>query len=175
MNKKGLSALGVPVLSAALLAVGPSLADAQTQAPKAILMTATSYAPTAKDNYPYPAVDYFGSPLKLGDVAVDPRVIPLGTRLQICGYHSPYLPPGCMMAMAVDEGNAIRGKRIDIFINGTEAMASSFGIQKVTVTLLGKGSILSRIGQPSAMDLIIPVGPKVFSPDSLSLADGPLV
>lgn len=101
-------------------------------------MVATAYGPSAQDNYPYGATDYFGQPLVVGDVAVDPSVIPLGTRLYITGYHSPYLPPGGLYAVADDEGDAIQGNRIDIFIDGTERQVQSFGIQHVNVTVLGR-------------------------------------
>ncbi|EQD34508.1 3D domain protein, partial [mine drainage metagenome] len=80
-----------------------------------ITMVATAYGPSAADNYPYGATDYFGKPLVAGDVAVDPSVIPLGTRLYITGYSSPYLPAGGFYAVARDTGGAIQGKRVDIY------------------------------------------------------------
>lgn len=98
--------------------------------------TATAYGPSAQDNYPYGATDYFGQPLIAGDVAVDPNVIPLGTRLWVTGYSSKLLPAGGFLARAVDEGNAIQGHRIDLFIDGSEATVSNFGIQHVTVYIL---------------------------------------
>lgn len=103
---------------------------------KTLTLVATAYAPTAKDNYPYGPVNYFGQPLKFGDVAVDPRVIPLGTKLYVYGYHSPLLPAGGFTAVANDEGGAIKGNRLDIFINGSESQVSTFGIQTVHVKIL---------------------------------------
>ena len=102
----------------------------------ALDLTATAYGPSAQDNYPYGATDYFGRPLIPGDVAVDPNVIPLGTRLWVTGYSSPTLPQGGFLARAVDEGDAIQGSRIDLFINGSEATVSNFGIQHVTAYVL---------------------------------------
>ncbi|MDA8344216.1 MAG: 3D domain-containing protein [Thermaerobacter sp.] len=99
-------------------------------------LTATAYAPTAQDNYPYGAVDYYGRPLVAGDVAVDPSVIPLGTKLWVTGYSSPNLPPGGFLATADDTGGAIKGNRIDIFINASESQVSNFGIQQVKVYVL---------------------------------------
>ena len=99
-------------------------------------LTATAYGPSLQDNYPYGATDYFGRPLIPGDVAVDPRVIPLGTRLWVTGYSSPILPKGGFMARAVDEGDAIKGQRIDLFIDAPEQTVSNFGIQQVTAYIL---------------------------------------
>ena len=61
-----------------------------------------------------------------GVVAVDPRVIKLGTRLYIEGY-------GC--AVAGDTGGAIKGNRIDLGYN-TYKEAIRFGRRTVTVHIL---------------------------------------
>ena len=98
---------------------------------------ATAYGPSAADNYPFGPVDAFGAPLKPGMVAVDPRVIPLHTWLWVSGYSSPYLPAGGFLAQALDTGGAIKGNRVDIYLDRTPAQVSSFGIQKVSVTVLG--------------------------------------
>ncbi|MHB8139792.1 MAG: 3D domain-containing protein [Vulcanimicrobiaceae bacterium] len=58
-----------------------------------------------------------------GIVAVDPRVIPLGTRLYIPGYG---------VAIAGDTGGAIIGNRIDLGFNSLQA-AIDFGRRTVTV------------------------------------------
>ena len=69
---------------------------------------------------------YSGSLLRKGLVAVDPSVIPLGTRLYIKGYG---------YAIADDIGSAIKGNRIDLaFDSHREAL--NFGLQKVTVYVL---------------------------------------
>ncbi len=102
-----------------------------------INLVATAYAPTLQDNYPYGPVDYYGRPLVAGDVAVDPTVIPLGTLMWVTGYSSPYLPAGGFLARAVDTGGAIKGDRLDIFINQSEANVSMFGIQDVKAYILG--------------------------------------
>ena len=104
----------------------------------ALKLTATAYGPSLQDNYPYGAVDFFGRPLVAGDVAVDPRVIPLHSWLWVTGYSTPFLPAGGFLAHAVDEGHAIKGMRIDLFMNQREANVSSFGIQPVKVYVLGK-------------------------------------
>ncbi|SEO16955.1 3D domain-containing protein [Paenibacillus sp. OV219] len=82
------------------------------------------------------AVDYFGNPLKLGTVAVDPSVIPLGSKLYITGYDHDGLPVGGMMGVATDMGSAIKGDRIDIFVPQSKEAASDFGFQFVKVFIL---------------------------------------
>ena len=64
-----------------------------------------------------------------GIVAVDPRVIPLGTRLYIPGYG---------VAIAGDTGGAIIGNRIDLGFNSLRD-AFQFGRRTVTVYRLRKG------------------------------------
>jgi 3D (Asp-Asp-Asp) domain-containing protein len=100
-------------------------------------LLATAYGPSARDNFPYGAVDYFGQPLRFGVVAVDPSVIPLGTTLYIQGYRDPALPSGGFVARALDEGNAIQGDRIDIFLPANTRTVAAFGVQRVTVDILG--------------------------------------
>lgn len=130
-------ALSTSVVASAVstAAAGPTGAPAG----RTMAMVATAYGPSLKDNYPYGPVDAFGRPLIAGDVAVDPRVIPLGTHLYVTGYNSPYLPAGGFYAVARDTGGAIKGDRIDIFINGNARQVSSFGIQRIEVTVLGAG------------------------------------
>ncbi len=95
---------------------------------------ATAYDSSVASNGPYGAVDYFGDPLKFGDIAVDPNVIPLGTKVFISGYNDPALPKGGFYATAVDTGGAIKGDRIDIYLPSTSA-ALQFGIENVKVTV----------------------------------------
>ncbi len=59
-------------------------------------------------------------------VAVDPRVIPLGTNLYIEGYG---------YAIAADEGSAVKGNYIDVFFN-TEGEARDWGVKYVNVHVL---------------------------------------
>lgn len=105
-------------------------------APKLQLLdvfTASAYTGAAKENGGYGSVDYFGNPLKLGTVAVDPKVIPLGTKLYVEGYDFAGLPTGGMVVEATDTGGALKGNRIDIFIPGTSASIWPFGLQQVRV------------------------------------------
>ena len=61
-----------------------------------------------------------------GTVAVDPRVIPLGTELHIEGYGS---------AVALDTGGAIQGQRVDLYMD-TEHECWQWGRRQVEVRVL---------------------------------------
>lgn len=103
---------------------------------KQLNVKATAYTAAASENGKWGAVDYFGNPLKVGTVAVDSSVIPLGTKLYVTGYDYNGLPEGGMIAVANDMGGAIKGNRIDIFVPGSTATAKSFGIQDVKVYMV---------------------------------------
>lgn len=100
-------------------------------------MRATAYGPSLQDNYPYGPTDAFGAPLAPGMVAVDPSVIPLKSYVYVTGYTDPRLPQGGFLGHAMDTGGAIKGQRIDIFMNAGAQTVSNFGIEPVTVYLLG--------------------------------------
>lgn len=63
---------------------------------------------------------------KRGIVAVDPKVIPLGSKLYIDGYG---------FAVAQDIGGSIKGHRIDLFMD-TKTEALKWGVRTVRVYLL---------------------------------------
>jgi 3D (Asp-Asp-Asp) domain-containing protein len=90
-------------------------------------MSASAYDPGPRSCGKH-ADGYTGSGLNAGRgvVAVDPRVIPLGTRLYIEGYGH---------AIAGDTGGAIKGRRIDLGFN-TYREAIRFGRRKVIVHVL---------------------------------------
>ena len=67
-----------------------------------------------------------GIPTGPGVVAVDPSVIPLGTRMEI---------PGFGIGIAADTGGAIQGHTIDLWFP-TAAQALQWGRRTVTITLL---------------------------------------
>ena len=102
---------------------------------KSFTAKATAYTAAHAENGWGP-VDYFGNPLEVGTVAVDPKVIALGTKLYIEGYDYNGLPQGGMYAIATDTGSAIKGKRIDIFVDDSRAEAKTFGYQYVKVYML---------------------------------------
>ena len=96
---------------------------------RVITMVATGYDGCYECNKPYYGYpSYTGLPLARGIVAVDPNVIPMGTRLYVEGYGS---------AIAADQGNAIKGHRIDLFFDSHQE-ALNFGKKTVKVTILGK-------------------------------------
>ena len=75
-----------------------------TAVPK-IKMIATAY--WVGDPQVPGTITFSGYKVRRGLVAVDPKVIPLGTRLYVPGYGYAY---------AADTGSAIKGKRIDLFV-----------------------------------------------------------
>lgn len=99
---------------------------------------ATAYGPSLQDNYPYGPVDAFGQPLKSGMIAVDPSLIPLKSYVYVTGYTDSHLPSGGFLGRAMDTGGAIKGHRIDIFMNASAQTVSNFGVEPATVYVLGK-------------------------------------
>ena len=86
------------------------------------------------------ATAYTGSPAEGGDmtyigtkcregytIAVDPKVIPLGTRV--------YIPQFNKVFVAEDTGSAIKGRKIDIFMNSYNA-AIKWGIREIDIIIL---------------------------------------
>jgi len=69
-----------------------------------------------------------GMRVQPGVVAVDPRVIPLGTRLYVQGYG---------YSIAADTGKAIKGNRIDVY-KKTLSEAYGWGRKTVSVYILKK-------------------------------------
>ena len=75
--------------------------------------------------YSLPGSTALGVPVRRGVVAVDPQLIPLGTKLHVPGYG-----PG----LAADVGYAIKGKIIDVWFP-TMAKARQWGRRTVTITV----------------------------------------
>lgn len=68
-----------------------------------------------------------GTTPKWGTIAVDPTVIPYGTKV--------YIPKYDMVFTAEDCGSAIKGNKIDIFMN-SEAECVQFGRQNIEIKIL---------------------------------------
>ena len=66
------------------------------------------------------------NPDGISTIAVDPNVIPLGTKVYVSGYG---------LAIAADTGGAIKGNIIDVFLN-THEECMSWGRRQVTVQIL---------------------------------------
>ena len=87
------------------------------QGARTLTVTATGYS--------LPGHTSTGLPVGFGVVAVDPGVIPLGTRLTIPGYGA---------GVAADTGTAVQGNTIDLWFP-TLADAMAWGRRTVTITL----------------------------------------
>lgn len=97
---------------------------------EAIEMVATAYAPGAHDNGKWGDLTHMGTKVRPGIIAVDPKLIPLGSRVYIefADGHGAY-------ATAEDTGGAIKGKRIDIAMASVDE-AYEFGMQKAKVYIV---------------------------------------
>lgn len=100
---------------------------------KALEMTATAYdatfASTGKNpDHPQYGITRSGLKVRHGIVAVDPKVIPLGTWLYVEGYGE---------ALAADTGGAIKGNRIDLYYESPKNVAK-YGKKRLKVYILDK-------------------------------------
>jgi 3D (Asp-Asp-Asp) domain-containing protein len=107
------SSAAPPPASAAASASAPLVTDGT----RTLVVTSTGYS--------MPGRTATGLPVGLGIVAVDPAVIPLGTRLSIPGYGE---------GVAADTGGSVRGLTIDLWFP-TLAGALVWGRRTVTITL----------------------------------------
>ena len=92
---------------------------------KMLVMEATAYTPFDDGQSGLTAS---GIPARRGVVSVDPRVIPLGTRVYVMGYGP---------ALAADTGGAIKGAKIDLCIEDYNE-AIRFGRRTVEVYILAE-------------------------------------
>lgn len=90
---------------------------------KVLTMVATAYLPTDGNGE---GITYTGTLARHGEIAVDPRVIPLGTRVFIPGYG---------VAVAEDTGGDILGNRIDLCMTNYDA-CMAFGRRTIPVYIL---------------------------------------
>ena len=74
-----------------------------------------------------------GTTVRVGTVAVDPRVIPYGTRMFIVTNDGAYIYG---VGTAEDCGGAIKGNRLDLYFN-THSECINFGVRNCTVYFLG--------------------------------------
>ncbi len=76
-----------------------------------------------------------GKEIKKGMVSVDPKIIPLGTRIEI---------KDTGLFVAEDTGGKIKGNRIDIYFE-TKEEAKEFGRQIIWVRVLGNSIELAEV------------------------------
>jgi 3D (Asp-Asp-Asp) domain-containing protein/septal ring factor EnvC (AmiA/AmiB activator) len=123
-NGQRISALEASARSLASVATAPAPTTTVLAAPapagsRLLTVVATGYS--------LPGHTASGIPVGPGVVAVDPAVIPLGTRLSIPGYGQ---------GIAADTGGAIRGARIDLWFS-SDAEALAWGRRSVTIAVGG--------------------------------------
>jgi 3D (Asp-Asp-Asp) domain-containing protein len=96
--------------------------------------------------YNYQGTTKSGLEAAPGLVAADPKVLPLGSLIQVdeTSHRGIY--------QVMDTGRLIKGKKIDIFIPGTKA-ALAFGRQKVKLTVLRYGYLWQQAQQGAALKL----------------------
>ncbi|MCC8160274.1 MAG: G5 domain-containing protein [Oscillospiraceae bacterium] len=96
---------------------------------KKITMTATAYSPVASENGGY-ALTASGTMPGYGVAAVDPNVIPLGSKIYVTSADGSW---SYGVASAEDTGGAIKGNRIDLCY---DSGASAFGRRSCVVYVL---------------------------------------
>ena len=116
-NSAAISSLESEARDLAAARAAPPTAGAGSQGGRTLTVTATGYALTGRTAT--------GVSVGYGIVAVDPGVIPLGTRMTIPGYGE---------GVAADTGGAIVGARIDLWFP-TRAEALAWGTRTVSITL----------------------------------------
>lgn len=94
--------------------------------------TGTGYSRDGKLRY-----TYSGTIVELGSVAVDPDVIPLGTRMYIVSNDGEYIYG---VATAEDIGAGVEGAWVDLYFNTTDE-CWEFGRRPCTVYILGETDI----------------------------------
>jgi uncharacterized protein YabE (DUF348 family) len=104
---------------------------------KAVYMTATAYDATYESTGKHPGdpgygITRSGTKVRPGVVAVDPRVIPLGTRLYVKSLDG---SSDYGFAIAEDTGGAIKGNKIDLYFESPSDVRK-YGKRKVLVYIL---------------------------------------
>jgi 3D (Asp-Asp-Asp) domain-containing protein len=108
---------------------GPAARVAASPGPAARSFTArmTAYTNQQPSGGAHGSMTRSGTPVRWGVVAVDPQVIPLGTRLAIEGLEGVFV--------AEDTGGGVKGNHVDVFFPDY-ASAVRFGVQYRTVTIV---------------------------------------
>ena len=109
--------LGAVLVGALLGIVGAAQGQPQAEQGYRIKVDAVAYY--------LPGRTALGVPVRKGVVAVDPQLIPLGTKLHVPGYGP---------SLAADVGTAIKGRIIDLWFPSTDE-ARAWGRRSVTITV----------------------------------------
>lgn len=112
--------------------VGKIPASRPTNYSRVETFTATAYDASYEDNGPWAGVTSTGMPMGYGVIAVDPTVIPYGTKMYIESADGKYIYG---YAIAGDCGGAIKGKRVDLFY-WSKAQCNEFGRRAVNIYFL---------------------------------------
>jgi len=111
-----------------LKAITFSRGGSVTPSENIISVKATAYCPIkgVTNTYTASGLKAIRNPNGYSTIAVDPKVIPMGTKLYVEGYG---------YAIAADKGSAIKGKFIDLYFN-TLKEALDFGVKNIKVLIL---------------------------------------
>ncbi len=109
-------------------------ASAPTNYSKVETFTATAYDASVEDNGIWAGQTSTGMPLTYGVVAVDPSVIPYGTKMFIASEDGQYVYG---YAIAGDCGGAIKGKRVDLFFPSSTT-CDNFGRRTVKIYFMNE-------------------------------------
>ncbi len=99
---------------------------------RVIICEATAYTSAADECGKSDGITASGAMFAVGVVAVDPKVIPLGTKLYIESVDGQYVYGYCT---ALDTGGAIKGNKVDLAMN-SKAECFKFGRRQVRVYIL---------------------------------------
>lgn len=97
-----------------------------------ITMRATAYSTHPSENGGY-TVSAMGNQLGHGIVAVDPSVVPLGSKVYVAAADGSW---AYGIASAEDTGGAIKGNKIDLCYEGTVSEVNQFGVRDCVVYIL---------------------------------------
>lgn len=97
-----------------------------------IRCSATAYTCQSPSGVTTPGMTYSGTPARVGAIAVDPSIIPLGSKLYIVSEDGKYVYGYCV---AEDTGSAIQGYAVDLYYNSYDECIL-FGRRAVTVYVI---------------------------------------
>ena len=98
---------------------------------EAVLFEATAYTCNSHE-YIGNGITFTGTPARVGAIAVDPRVIPLGTRMYIASLDGEYIYGYCV---AEDTGGLIKNNLVDLYYD-THDQCMQFGRRDIIIYFL---------------------------------------